>query len=344
MEMKRLSDFKSYGINYSQGSVDKEVSYVRVPDKADADSLVFVSKQEMVDHALGQQAKCFIQLESLKTQFPSDCTVFTTPSISLAMALILPFFDLKKKRFENSKLANVHPTARLGDNVTIGAFAVIGARSIIGSNCIIGSHTVIENDCLIGSGTLLHPHVFIGAQTEVGTNCEIHPHTTLGSDGYGYVTDPKTGQHHKIPQIGKVIIEDRVEIGSNCAIDRATIHTTTIKAGTKIDNLVHIAHNCEVGENGLITASFSTAGSTKIGKNFVCGGQTAVADHVTIADNVTLAGRTGVTHSIEESGTYGGFPAMKIQRYLKYNMAVLDLPDLWKDWRRSKKQSSPQDN
>lgn len=336
MEMKKLTDFQSYGITHLQGSLETKIDFVRAPEKSDAHSLVFVSKQEMVDQALGKGTRCFIKLATLQAQFPADCTVFSTPSISLAMALILPLFDLKKKRFENSGLASIHPTARLGENVVVGPFAVIGARSIIGSNCIIGSHTVIENDCVIGAGTLLHPHVFIGAQTEVGTACEIHPHTTLGSDGYGYVTDPKTGHHHKVPQLGRVVIEDRVEIGSNCAIDRATLSTTTIKAGTKIDNLVHIAHNCEIGENGLITASFSVAGSTKIGKNFICGGQTAVADHVTIADNVTLAGRTGVPHSIEESGTYGGFPAMKIQKYLRYNKAVLDLPDLWRDWRRTK--------
>ena len=336
MQLKELLKFKSYGLVHIQGSLEVNVEQVSSPEKSNENSLIFVSKQEFVDLALSQKGRFFIKTDSLQTQFPEGCTVFSSPSLSLAMALILPFFDSKKDRFESSKQNSIHPTARIGENVVIGHFAVIGARSIIGSNCLIGAGVVIENDCVIGANTCLHPQVFIGAQTEIGTRCEIHPHTTIGADGFGYVTDPQTKKHHKVPQIGNVIIEDDVEIGANCAIDRATLTATIIRKGSKLDNFIHIAHNCDIGDNAMITASFTIAGSSKIGKQFKCGGQTGVTDHVTIADDVTLAGRTGVLQSITEPGVYGGLPAMKIQKYLKTNVALDSLSDMWKDWRRAK--------
>jgi len=336
MQLKELLKFKSYGLVHLQGTLEDSVEQVSPPEKSDQSSLIFVSKQELVDVALFRKGRYFVKTDSLEVQFPENCTVFSAPSLSLAMALILPFFDLKKNRFENSTQNFIHPTARVGENVVIAPFAVIGARSIIGSNCMIGAGVVVENYCLIGANTYLHPQVFVGAQTEIGTRCEIHPHTTIGSDGFGYVTDPQTKRHHKVPQIGKVIIEDDVEIGANCAIDRATLAATIIRKGSKLDNFVHIAHNCDIGENAMITASFTIAGSSKIGKQFKCGGQTGVTDHVTIADDVTLAGRSGVLQSITEPGVYGGFPTMKIQKYLKTNVALDSLSDMWKDWRRSK--------
>lgn len=336
MQIKELLKFKSYGLVHLQGDLEAIIEQVSSPEKSNETSLIFVSKQEFVDLALSKRGRYFVKTDSLQFQFPENCTVFSAPSLSLAMALILPFFDNKRSRFENSQQNFVHPTARVGENVVIAPFAVIGARSIIGSNCMIGSGVVIENDCVIGANTCLHPQVFIGAQTEIGTRCEIHPHTTIGADGFGYVTDPQTKKHHKVPQIGKVIIEDDVEIGANCAIDRATLTATIIRKGSKLDNFIHIAHNCDIGDNAMITASFTIAGSSKIGKQFKCGGQTGVTDHVSIADDVTLAGRTGVLQSITEPGVYGGFPAMKIQKYLKTNVALDSLSDMWKDWRRSK--------
>ncbi len=336
MQLKELLKFKSYGLVHLQGALDASVEQACAPEKSNDTTLIFVSKQELVDLALSKKGRYFIKTEALQAHFPEGCTVFSAPSLSLAMALILPFFDNKKNRFENSKQNFIHPTARIGENVVIAPFAVIGARSIIGSNCLIGAGVVIENDCVIGANTCLHPQVFVGAQTEIGTRCEIHPHTTIGADGFGYVTDPQTKKHHKVPQIGSVIIEDDVEIGANCAIDRATLTATIIRKGSKLDNFIHIAHNCDIGDNAMITASFTIAGSSKIGKQFKCGGQTGVTDHVTIADDVTLAGRTGVLQSITEPGVYGGLPAMKIQKYLKTNVALDSLSDMWKDWRRSK--------
>ncbi|MFN8791942.1 MAG: UDP-3-O-(3-hydroxymyristoyl)glucosamine N-acyltransferase [Bdellovibrionales bacterium] len=337
MQLRQLLSYEKFGLRHIQGSLDSEVFNVLPPERCDSSSLVFVSKQEMVESAAARGARTFIRTPAVQGAFPNEACIFEVPSVSLGLALVLPHFDRKAERFYNSETAVVHPTARIGDQVVLGPFAVIGPHAIIGSGCRIGAHTVVENNCVVGSKTTLHPHVYIGAQTEIGVECEIHSHTSVGPDGFGYVTNPTDGRHHKVPQIGRVVIEDRVEIGANCAIDRATLTETRIKAGTKIDNLVHIAHNCEIGENGLLTAGFIIAGSSKVGRQFVCGGQVGVSDHITIGDNVALAGRTGVLRDITEPGHYGGMPTVKIQQYLKISRALLDLPEIWKWWRQNQK-------
>jgi UDP-3-O-[3-hydroxymyristoyl] glucosamine N-acyltransferase len=189
---------------------------------------------------------------------------------------------------------------------------VIGAGASIGEGCCIGSHVVVENGARIGAGTMLHPHVFVGAGCEIGRDCEVHPHTSIGSDGFGYCA-AAGGHPRKIPQLGNVCIGDEVEIGSNCAIDRATISSTRIRSGAKLDNICHVAHNCDLGEDGFYTAGFMMAGSTTIGRRFMTGGNTVVAAHLTIADDVALAGRSTVTSNVTEPGQYGGYPLQPLR-------------------------------
>ena len=340
MQLRSFLPLEKYGLKHLQGSLELNVLRVLPPTECGPDSLVFVSKPEFAETAISKGAKAIIKTASLNFNFSPEITVFEVPSVSAGLAMILPFFDLKAERFENSSDCFIHPTAKVGKNVIIGYGTFIGARTVIGAGTKIGSQVTIENDCEIGESCTIHPQVFIGAQTVMGRSCEIHPHTTLGSDGFGYVTDPNSGTVHKIPQIGKVVLEDNVEIGANCTIDRATLTETRIRSGAKLDNIIHIAHNCDVGENSLITAGFMTAGSTKFGKRFTTGGQCATTGHIEIADNVTLAGRSAVLENITEAGVYGGFPAVKLQKYLKTQKALLDLPDMWKFWRKEYKNKS----
>ena len=340
MQLSSLLPLEKYGLKHIQGPLDLNVQKVLPPDQCDPTALVFVSKPELADLALSKGAKAIVKTTALQFSFSPSITVFEVPSVSAGMAMILPFFDLKANRFEHSNTHFVHPTAKVGPGVIIGYGSFIGARSVIGAHTKIGPQVTIENDCEIGENCILHSQVFIGAQTLMGKSCEIHPHTTLGSDGFGYVTDPATYKSHKIPQLGRVVIEDNVEIGSNCAIDRATLTETRIRAGTKFDNLIHIAHNCDVGENCLVTAGFMTAGSTKFGNQFTTGGQCASTGHIVISDNVTLAGRSAVMGDIKEPGTYGGFPAVKLQQFLKTQRAILDLPEIWKFWRKETKKQN----
>jgi UDP-3-O-[3-hydroxymyristoyl] glucosamine N-acyltransferase len=265
---------------------------------------------------------------------PESSCFFSVPAIPMAMAVLLRYFDHKAERFDqwgaHHATALVHPTATIGKDVLLGPYCVIGAGARIGDGCRIGSHVVIENKVTVGPGTTLHPHVFVGADCVIGRNCEIHPHTSIGSDGFGYAVG-RDGRPIKIPHVGNVVIEDEVEIGSNCAIDRAKLSSTFIRSGAKLDNICHIAHNCDLGENGMYTAGFMMGGSTKIGRQFQTGGNSVVTSHVTIADNVMLQGRSNVTNDIPEPGAYGGYPLQPLREALKTAVSLGQLNDLRKN-------------
>jgi len=279
--------------------VNNQFSRVLPPEQSQADSLVFISKNEGLQLALKNDSRGFILSENLWTelqghksqQIPPTKTIWTTKSIQQAMSCILPLFDPKTEFLQPGihPSAVVHPTARIATTAHIGAHAVIAAHAQIGENSII------------------HSHVYIGHHCEIGQRCELLPHTVIGSDGFGYFTD-KTGLHYKIPQIGIVVIEDDCDLGAHCAVDRATLTETRIKKGSKLDNFCHVSHNVEIGENALIAAGFIVAGSTHIGKNLTAAGGVHINGHIQVADHVILSGRAGVTNNITKSGIYGGFP------------------------------------
>ncbi len=310
-------------ISWVSGPKQNIVHSVLPPEKAISEGLVFVSNEKQLSQALEAQAKIIIALDKVlkdRPKIPDHLLLFTTKNISQSMARVLSLFDQKMSRFDWGidlhPSATIHPLARLGKNVKVGPHAIIGAQAHIGDFSVIGAGTVVEKGARIGTKTLLHPQVFIGADCEIGSHCEIHPHTTIGSDGFGFASD-ENFKHHKISQLGKVIIEDRVEIGANCAIDRATLTATRIRAGSKFDNLCHVAHNCELGEDCLFAAGFFIAGSSKIGSRFMCGGNVAVTTHVELADGVILAGRSAVTNNITAAGQYGGYPLQPLKEALK---------------------------
>lgn len=321
MKALEIKNLNSENIKFVTGSPDASAEKVLPPEICDQNSLVFVSKQEHLEQALLKGARIIIAaFDVSKTQVSPSQALFQTTKIPQAMSLILPLFDKKKDRFQWTPnihpKAHVDPTAKLGSDVRVGPGAFVGAHTQIGSRTVIGANTVIEDGCHIGEDCLFHPLVFIGALTIIGSRCEIHPNTTLGSDGFGYAPD-KQGNNRKIPQLGRVVLGDDVEIGSCCAIDRATLTETKIHSGTKFDNLIHIAHNCEIGSHSLIAGGFMMAGSTKLGSRFMTGGNSVVADHLTIADNVVLAGRSTVTNDISTGGAYGGYPLQPLREALK---------------------------
>jgi len=309
---------------FLQGSLDACASCCHTADEAGLESLVFVSRPDQLAQALRLRAAIIIVHRKIAhlvgASGPTSSCCFAVAAIPTGMTVLLKYFDHKAERFTQwgtrHPTALVHPSAVLGENVVLGPYCVIGARAVIAEGCFIGSHTVIENDARVGANTILHPHVFVGAACEIGSACEVHPHTTIGSDGYGYAKD-SSGRPRKIPQLGIVKIGDEVEIGGNCAIDRATLTATYIRSGAKLDNICHIAHNCDLGENGLYTAGFMMAGSTTIGRNFVTGGNSVVAAHVKVADDVILAGRSTITNNVTQPGQYGGYPLQPLREALK---------------------------
>lgn len=286
---------------------------VRPPEVSDPLSLVFASTPEQLSDAIKFSAAGIIALDKLTPHLleVSSPSVWTTPNIPLAMSLILPLFDEKQNYRPNDihPTAIIHPSAKISETAKIGAYAIIEEGAEINDYCVIDHHVVIQAYAKVGPQSHLQPFVFVGAFCEIGQSCIISPHVTIGSDGFGYAAERSSAvKHHKIPQIGKVIIEDFCEFGTFCAIDRATLFETRIRKGTKFDNFCHVAHNCEIGENAMIAAGFMTAGSTKVGKNFLAAGSVNLNGHIHITDNVVLTARSGAISSIEKPGVYGGFP------------------------------------
>lgn len=216
--------------------------------------------------------------------------------------------------------ASVHPSAHIGPNCVIASGAVIGERS-----ALLGGNHVGKN-CRIGDDVRLFPNVVVYARTQIGNRVAIHAGTVIGSDGYGYVFDE--GRHRKILQIGVVTIGDDVEIGANCAIDRAALGATVIGAGTKIDNLVHVAHNVTFGQHCLIMGQCGFAGSTQFGNYCVIASQTGVAGHLKIGHQVTVGGKSGVTKDVEDKQTVLGYPAVPDKQAKRQWIALQQLPEL----------------
>ena len=231
-----------------------------------------------------------------------------------AMAKTLRLFNpvKKEKPFIDSN-ASISKYASIGKNVSISSGACIKKGVRIGDGCKIGSNAFIGKDTTLGNNCELYPNVSIYNNVSIGSRVIIHSGTTIGSDGFGYVTINNI--HEKIPQTGDVVIKDDVEIGSNCSIDRATIGSTNVGEMTKIDNLVHIAHNVKIGKGCLITAGFAVAGSTEIGDFCTFAGQVGVAPHLKIGNNSIVASKSGVTRSLKGENTYAGFPARDIKEH-----------------------------
>jgi UDP-3-O-[3-hydroxymyristoyl] glucosamine N-acyltransferase len=221
--------------------------------------------------------------------------------------------------------AYIHPSAKLGNNVSLGKNVVISSGCLIGNNVKIFHNTVLHDDVIIGNDSLIFSSVSIREQCIIGERVIIHQGAVIGSDGFGYDIDEK-GVFHKIYQIGIVRIEDDVELGANVCIDRASTGATVIKKGVKIDNLVHVAHNVIIDENTAIAAQVGISGSTKIGKNCLIAGQVGIVGHIEIADKVTLIAQSGVSKGISKSGTYFGAPAKEMGTALRLEGHIRSLP------------------
>ncbi|MES3038708.1 MAG: UDP-3-O-(3-hydroxymyristoyl)glucosamine N-acyltransferase [Bdellovibrionota bacterium] len=339
LTVQKLLQTLPQGLTLLQGSNDAIITEIVPPDKSHATALVFASEKALFDtaKAKGFGALCIPTSLQKHVSDNGKDTILVYKDLPQTFAALFPLFDKPVQNFSDSKFPTfVDPTAKLGKSVAVEPFAVIGRNCIIGNNCRIGSHCIIEEGTIIGDGTILHGHVFIGRNTKMGANCIIHANTTIGSDGFGFARQA-SGAMSKIPQLGIVVIEDDVEIGANCAIDRATMTETRIGRGTKIDNLCHIAHNCKVGENNVLAAGLFIAGSSQTGNFVTTGGGVMIADHVKITNQVMLAGKSGVTKDIETSGAYGGYPLQPLKESLKNIANIGNLTTMRKQLHRALK-------
>jgi UDP-3-O-[3-hydroxymyristoyl] glucosamine N-acyltransferase len=229
--------------------------------------------------------------------------------------------------------AVVSPSARIGKNVSIGALSVVGDGADIGENSVIFPQVAIYPRVKIGQGTVIHSNAAIRENVRIGSRVVIHNGVVIGADGFGYLK-AEDGGHIKIPQKGIVVIEDDVEIGANTTIDRAALGETIVRRGTKLDNLVMVAHNVEIGENAIVAAQSGIAGSAKIGRNVICGGQVGITDHAIIGENAIIAAQTGVTGNLPPGAFVAGCPHLDIRVWRKFWALAPQMYDIVKDFKR----------
>lgn len=259
-------------------------------------------------------------------------TLIRVPDAYAAFATLLTKYqELKNQQLEGIQTPSfIAPTARIGVNHFIAAFAYINEGATLGEHVKIFPNVVIGENVSIGNHVTIHPGVVIYADCTIGNHVTIHSGTIIGSDGFGFALK-EDGSYQKVPQLGNVIIEDDVEIGANTTIDRATIGSTIIRKGVKLDNQIQVAHNAEIGTNSVIAAQVGVSGSTKIGKNVMVGGQAGFAGHIAIADGIKIAGGAGVTKTFSTVNmTLAGYPAAEQKQSLRSQVFVKNLPELEK--------------
>ncbi len=315
-----------------EGNGNIAVSSFGKIEEANSDQLAFLANPKYEDFLYSTNASIVIVNESLELKQPIITTLIRVPDAYSAFATLLD----KYQQIKTQQLVGIqepvyiHATAKTGENVFIGAFAYLGENVTIGNGAKIFPNVYLGNNVTVDENSIIHPGVIIYHDCLIGKNVVIHAGTVIGSDGFGYAPQ-SDGSLKKVPQIGNVVIEDFVEIGANTTIDRATIGSTLIKAGAKLDNLLQIAHNVEVGNNTVIAAQTGVSGSTKIGNNVMIGGQAGLAGHIQIADGTKINGKSGVSKSIKTTNSsVTGTPAIDYATSMRSQAIARNLPALEK--------------
>lgn len=315
-----------------EGSADAAVSSFGKIEEAQQGQLAFLANPKYEDYLYTTQASVIIVSDKLELKEPVSAALVRVSDPYSAFATLLHYYQqLQTQQLQGVQQPSyISSSAKKGENVYVGAFAYIGDNTELGNNVKVFPGVFIGNNVRIGDNTLLHPGVKIYHDCVVGKNVTIHAGSVIGGDGFGFAPQ-EDGTFKKVPQIGNVIIEDNVEVGSNATIDRATIGSTVIKSGAKLDNLIQIAHNVEVGNNTVIAAQAGVSGSTKIGSNVMIGGQAGVVGHIQIADGSKINAQSGVSKSIKMPNTaVTGSPAFDYNSALRSQALSRNLPELEK--------------
>jgi UDP-3-O-[3-hydroxymyristoyl] glucosamine N-acyltransferase len=295
-------------------------------------SVSFLSNPVYTPHIYTTDASIVIVSNDLVLEKPlkPTCTLIRVQDPRSSFGVLLDAYNAinNAEKTGIEQPSYIAASAQIGKNVYIGAFSYISERVKIGNNVKIHPNSFIGNNTVIGDDTVLLSGVKIHSDSVIGKKCTFHSGVVIGGDGFGFAPNSENN-YKKIPQIGNVIIEDHVEIGSNSTVDRATLGSTIIRKGVKLDNLIQIAHNVEIGENTVIAAQSGIAGSTKIGKNCVIAGQVGIVGHITIADGVKIAAQSGVTNTIKtENEVVQGSPAFKQSEYKRSYVLFRNLPKI----------------
>lgn len=294
-------------------------------------SVSFLGNPKYEHYVYSTTASALLVDRGFEPREPVRATLIRVDDVYAAVGFLLEKFNQAKAvQASISDKAQVDPAAHIGKHVFIGPFAVIEAGAWIGDGCQIGAQVYVGRNAVVGDETRLYPGVRILDDCQIGRRCILHANAVVGADGFGFAPQAD-GPFKKIPQIGNVILEDDVEIGANTTIDRASIGSTILRRGVKLDNLIQVAHNVEIGENTVIAALTGISGSVKIGKNCMIGGQVGFSGHIQVADGTKIQAQTGVASHVKEPGTaLCGTPAIGYTQYIKAYSVFKQLPDLYK--------------
>lgn len=321
------------------GNPDIQVSSPSKIEEAKEGSIAFLANPKYEPFAYTTEASILLVNDTFEPSQPIPATMIKVSDVYAALGTLLDHFQSENGiPVGTSDMAIIAESATVAESASIGAFSVVHKRAIIGAHSVIFDQVNIGENVVIGDHVTIYPGVKIYPDTEIGDHCIIHANAVIGSDGFGYsLTDD--GKYQKIAQIGKVILEPHVEIGANTVIDRATMGATIIRSGVKLDNLIQIAHNVEIGADSVIAAQAGIAGSTKIGKRTQIGGQSGFVGHIKIADGAKIQAQSGVIGSVkEENARIQGAPAFEYTAYLKSYAVFKQLPDLTKKIRQLEKE------
>ena len=303
-----------------EGDPNTEVWNVAKIEEGASGMLSFLANPKYIPYIYETKSSVVIVNKDFVAEKPIAATLIRVDDAYASFAKLLAFYDqLSQDKKGVSSLAFVSSTAKCGEGLYLGEFAFIGENVTLGNNVKVYPQVYVGDGCVIGDNTVLYPGVRLYRNTIIGQRCIIHAGAVIGADGFGFVPR-EDGHYEKIPQVGNVMIDDDVEIGANTTIDRSTMGSTHVHKGVKLDNLVHLAHNVEVGENTAMAAQVGVSGSTHLGKNCVVGGQTGFVGHLHIADGSKFGGQCGVMGSIkEENQEFMGTPIQPLRQYLVSN-------------------------
>ena len=313
-----------------EGNDQVKINRLEKIEEATAGSIAFLANPKYTSHIYNTRASAVIVSAAFEPQDEISSALIRVKDPYVSFSKLLSEYEklTKKEKTGIEKPSFQSPDAQIGPGVYLGAFSYIGSQAKIGKGAKIYPHAFIGDGVEIGENTVVHTGVKVYANCKIGNHCSIHAGTVIGSDGFGFAPQDD-GTYQAIPQIGSVIIEDHVDIGANTVIDRATMGATIIKSGVKLDNLIQLAHNVEIGRDTVIAAQAGVSGSTKIGENCVIAGQVGVVGHLTIADKTKIGAQSGVPKDIKEEGKIvSGSPAVDHKDFLKINAVLRNLVQL----------------
>tara|TARA_B100001248_G_scaffold253869_1_gene231600 strand:+ start:1 stop:1008 length:1008 start_codon:yes stop_codon:yes gene_type:complete len=312
------------------GNKDVDINTLSKIEEGGKGSLTFLANPKYTEYIYSTDASATIVSNDFEPTEKISTTLIKVKDPYSSFTSILELFNADKSKREGvSKKSEIDKSSSIPKSSYVGSFTKIGKNSIIGEHCIIEDQVYIGENVKIGNNSKIYPGTKILNDTIIGDNCIIHSNCSIGSDGFGFAPNDD-GTYKKIPQTGNVIIGNDVEIGSNSTIDRATIGSTIIGEGVKLDNQIQIAHNVEIGTNTAIAAQSGVAGSTKIGKNCMIGGQVGIIGHLKIGDNVKIQAQAGVTSNIDSNARITGTPAIPFMNYNKSYIHFKNLPEIVK--------------